>query len=111
MQCSLESVLALFATMTADGWDTAAPLTWAFFFVDARKGPLLKVSGVLKDHRYTAEPLYQSEDGAWVLQVTKTEALTAEILHRRNQAFNDLAKHCGCELYDGWDVGKAKEER
>ncbi|MBU2260196.1 ribonuclease E inhibitor RraB [Patescibacteria group bacterium] len=109
MQSSLERVLALFVRMTADGWDTAAPLTWAFYFVNSRKAPLLKIGAVLKDHRYTAGSLYQSEDGAWVLQVTKTEALTAENLHRRNQAFNDLAEHCGCELYDGWDVGKAKE--
>ena len=106
MQCNLESVQATFAKMTADGWDANTPLKWGFFFVHSSKEPLLKVFGELQDHGYKTESIHQSDDGAWVLQVSKTEVLAAEKLHRRNLAFNDLADHCGVDSYDGWDVGK-----
>jgi hypothetical protein len=109
MICSLENVLEIFARMEADGWNTATPLKWGFFFVHSTKEPLNAVFAELKGHNYKVESLHQTDDGKWVLQVSKTEVLPAEKLHRRNVAFNDLAEHCGVELYDGWDVGKAEE--
>ena len=41
-----------------------------------------------------------------MLTVSKIDILTAEKLHKRNIAFNELAKFCGIDLYDGWDVEK-----
>jgi hypothetical protein len=35
-----------------------------------------------------------------------SEILTPEKLHKRNIAFNELARHCEVELYDGWAVEK-----
>jgi hypothetical protein len=46
------------------------------------------------------------DDDFWRLHITKIETLTPELLHKRNIAFNELAKHCDVELYDGWDVEK-----
>ena len=106
MICRLESVIAIFAKMENDGWNTAIPLKWSFFFVHATKEPLNALFAELKNHSYEVESLHQTADGKWVLQVSKTDTLPAEKLHRRNIAFNDLAAHCGVELYDGWDVGK-----
>src|SRR5205823_4593795 len=93
MQCNLESVQTTLAKMAADGWDTNAPLKWGFFFAHSSKEPLLKVVTELKDHEYHVESIHQSEDETWVLQVSKTEVLAAEKLHRRNIAFNELAAH------------------
>ena len=64
--------------------------------VDLRRGNILVAEQLL----------HGADDGAWVLQVSKTEVLAADKLHRRNLAFNDLAAHCGVDSYDGWDVGK-----
>jgi hypothetical protein len=108
MQWSLENAQAAFAKMTANGWDTAAPLKWGFFFMHSSKEPLLSVFGELKNHAYVLESLHQAEDGTWVLQVSKTEILAADKLHRRNISFCELAQHCGVDLYDGWDAGKAE---
>ncbi len=110
MICRLESVLATFAKMEDEGWNTATPLKWSFFFVHSTKEPLNAVFAELKDHNYEVESLHQTGDGKWVLQVSKTEALPAEKLHRRNISFNDLAGHFGVELYDGWDVGKPADK-
>jgi hypothetical protein len=108
MQCNLENVQAMFAKMAMDGWNTDAPLKWGFFFIHSSEKPLLKVFGELKDHGYILESIHQAEDEMWVLQVSKTEILGAEKLHRRNIAFNGLAQHCRVDLYDGWDVGEAE---
>jgi hypothetical protein len=41
----------------------------------------------------------------WQLCTTKKEILLADKLHRRNIAFDELAKYMNGE-YDGWDVSK-----
>jgi len=99
----------MFAKMKSNGWDTTLPLKWGFFFVHPNEAPLHSVYEELKDHDYRLESLHHADDGQWVLQVSKTEILTAEKLHRRNMAFNELAEHCGVDLYDGWDVGKPED--
>ncbi len=109
MNCSLERLLAMFAMMEADGFNASTTMKWGFFFVHSSEEPLNAVFAELKNHNYTFESLHQADSGKWVLQVSKTEVLSAEKLHRRNMAFNDLAEHCGVELYDGWDVGKPGE--
>jgi hypothetical protein len=53
---------------------------------------------------YRVEAL-QRVEGKGVLHVARTEALSAETLHWRNMGFNDLATHCGVDLYDWCDVG------
>ena len=67
--------------------------------------PLSCVLKELEGHNYQLERLEPTDDGTWVLAVSKCETLAADKLHRRNQAFNELAEYCGAELYDGWDVG------
>jgi Regulator of ribonuclease activity B len=67
--------------------------------------PLHRVLQELEGYNYNLERLEESDDGTWVLAVSKCEALAADKLHRRNQSFNELAEYCGAELYDGWDVG------
>jgi hypothetical protein len=52
------------------------------------------------------ESLHEADDKSWVLQVSKSEVLDPEKLHKRNISFNQLAEYCEVELYDGWDVGK-----
>ncbi|MBN1919535.1 MAG: ribonuclease E inhibitor RraB [Verrucomicrobia bacterium] len=108
MEHGLENVKALFARMAADGWDTAAPLKWGFFFIHSSREPLLEVVAELKDYGYSVESLDTNDDGQWVLQVSKTEVLAAEKLYRRNLSFSELAEYCGVDSYDGWDVGRTE---
>jgi hypothetical protein len=58
----------------------------------------------LVDHEYKVENVSDNEE-EWVLQVSKVESLTPDKLHRRNVAFNELAKAYNA-FYDGWDVGQ-----
>ena len=102
---NLESVQSIFSKMQSEGLDINKPLKWGFFFIDKNKESLLKVFNELKDYQYTIESLHESDDGRWVLQVSKIETLLPEKLHRRNISFNELAEHFNVELYDGWDVG------
>lgn len=106
MEPNLETIQTAFAKMRADGWDLSSPLKWGFFFVHSSKEPLLRVFDEMKDHNYRIESLESNEDEEWTLQVSKTEVLAADKLHRRNIAFNELAEHCEVKLYDGWDVGQ-----
>jgi hypothetical protein len=108
MDPNLETVQALFAKMNADGLDTSKPLKWGFFFMDKTKDNLLEVVHELSGYNYMVDSLHRSDDGTWVLLVNKVEVLTPENLHKRNIAFNELAEHCGVELYDGWDVGNSE---
>ncbi|MBF9222085.1 ribonuclease E inhibitor RraB [Hymenobacter ruricola] len=108
MNASLESVVDMFRKMEANGWDINSALKWGFFFFDKDKDKLLDVFSELEDSQYKIEELHQADAGDWVLQVSKIDTLTPEKLHRRNLAFNELAAHCGVELYDGWDVGKVE---
>ena len=106
MEIDIEHLREMFARMASDGFDIQSPLKWGFFFVDPNKTNLLKVHAELSDHGYHIEDLHESDDGNWVLQVSKTEVLSLEKLHRRNLAFNELAEFCEVSLYDGWDVGR-----
>ena len=63
----------------------------------------------LSDDNFMLESLYESSDCEWVFEVSKVEVLSAEKLHRRNMAFNELAEVCHVQLYDGWDVEKVEE--
>ncbi len=109
MKADLETVTGIFARMQEDGLDPNKPLKWGFFFIDRAKNNLQKVISELGGHGYVTESMHQTDDGYWVLQVSKTDTLTPEKLHKRNIAFNELSEYCGVELYDGWDVGKPED--
>ena len=68
----------------------------------------MKIYAELSEYGYSVQELHQSDDGMWVLQISKTEILHLEKLHRRNIAFNELADYCNVSLYDGWDVGRVE---
>jgi regulator of ribonuclease activity B len=106
MECNFGRLLEMFDLMNRDGLNTGQPLKWGFFFMDSAVEPLRCVLQELEGHDYQLERLEAAEDGTWVLAVSKCEVLNAEKLHRRNEAFNKLAEHCGAEDYDGWDVGR-----
>ncbi len=106
MDANFERLSELFRRMEADGFDTGRPLKWGFFFFDPTEASLHKVLEELGSHDYVVEQFEETEDAKWVLQVSKTETLTPEKLHRRNIAFNELAQFFGVALYDGWDVGR-----
>ncbi|HJW02455.1 MAG TPA: ribonuclease E inhibitor RraB [Azospira sp.] len=108
MKPDIDSLRTIFDRMAKDGIGVETPLKWGFFFVDPEKSSLLKVHAELTDHDYHIEELFESDDGNWVLQVSKTEVLSIDKLHRRNIAFNALAEHCGVSLYDGWDVSSVE---
>lgn len=105
MECDFDQLLEMFAQMSRDGLDTSQPLKWGFFFMDPDVEPLRCVLKELEGHDYQLERLESTDDGIWVLAVSKCEVLAADKLHRRNQSFNELAEYCGAEVYDGWDVG------
>ena len=109
MESNLENIVRIFNEMQKNGWDTTSPKKWGFFFMNSSPEPLKKLFKELEEYEYKCESLHQASDGTWVLQASKTETLTTEKLHRRNLSFNDLAVHCGVELYDGWDVGNPGE--
>ena len=106
MVTSLESLQDVFNKMNNEGWNTNSMLKWGFFFFDKDQDKLLSLFTELENHTYQIEELHQTDDDDWVLHVSKLDVLTPEKLHRRNIAFNELAAHCGVELYDGWDVGQ-----
>jgi hypothetical protein len=104
MKADLENLKKLFAKMKTDGFDTSRELRWGFLFIDNPKDALLEIYDELKDHGYTLVELESIEGGEWKLYVTKVDTLTAEGLHLRNIAFNELVDRYGVKLYDGWDV-------
>lgn len=105
MISNLERLVEIFNKMNADGFDTSMPLKWGFYFMDTDKEKLQAVFNELRDYNYTLEDINWSND-KWTLHASKIDTLTAEKLHKRNIAFNELASYCNIELYDGWDVGK-----
>jgi hypothetical protein len=92
--------------MNKDGWDMSMPMKWGFFFINSDQELLKQVYEVLKDYNYHLESVHQADETTFVLQVSKTEILTALKLHARNQSFNQLAEQLHIDCYDGWDVGK-----
>ncbi|MBE9466634.1 ribonuclease E inhibitor RraB [Dyadobacter subterraneus] len=103
MESNLENLEELFKKMNNDNFDTTSILKWGFYFYGQSQETLQKVWVELTGHDYNLEELVDSE-GEWKLLVTKLDILTPLKLHKRNIAFNELAKFCGADLYDGWDV-------
>ncbi len=106
MEARLDKVQEMFGRMRNDGLDTSAPLQWGYFFVNKSSDILDELAAQLKEFDYRKESLHQSEDGTWVLQLSKIETHTPESLHARNEKFNSLVKDWDIDLYDGWDVGR-----
>lgn len=106
MQTDLNNIQFSFDKMGKDGFDITSELKWGFFFFNNNVESLKKVYEELKDHNYTLEKLEEIDPGEWKLQVSKNEISSADKLHRRNIAFNELAEYCDVDLYDGWDVEK-----
>ena len=106
MTSNLDNLIEIFRKMKADGFDIMSPLKWGFYFVDPSEEKLPYVFDQLKDSDYHLEDIYLADDGKWTLHASKIDTLTAEKLHKRNIAFNELADLCQIEMYDGWDVEK-----
>ena len=92
--------------MAAHGVDVSGLLNWGYFFMDNSRDSIDAIQAKLIAHGCRHESIHQADDGTWVLQVSRTEALTPNKLHERNIAFNQLAASCGVDSYDGWDVGR-----
>jgi hypothetical protein len=105
MEPNQDSIDAMYAKMEDNGWNTAKPLKWGFFFFSKDEGNLKGIYAELMDHSYNVESVHQNEDGDYVLQVSKVEILPSDKLFRRCHAFNELAEAYD-SLYDGWDVGE-----
>ena len=104
METNLKKLEEIFAEMAKDGVDIAFPLKWGFYFVDQNKDKLQNVFNEVKEHGYKMEHIELIDENEWQLMVTKKEILTAEQLHKRNLAFNELADRLEVDCYDGWDV-------
>ena len=105
MECNEENINSAFSKMESEGWKIKEPLKWGFFFFSNEEDNLKSIFSELSDHNYKIESTHKNEDNEWVMQVSKTEVLAPDKLHRRNIAFNELADAYGY-YYDGWDVGK-----
>jgi hypothetical protein len=106
MKSDFGKLEAIFQNMADDGFDTTKPLKWGFYFFDQHKSKLVQIYNELRDNNYVQEGIEQMDDKSWRLFVTKIEVLNAEMLHKRNNAFNDLVSHFDADLYDGWEVEK-----
>jgi hypothetical protein len=111
MTTNLHNITEVFKEMQSNDFDTNSPLKWGFYFVDPNKEKLETLFEELKDNNYILEDIYLSEenDKEWTLHVSKIEILTPDKLHKRNNAFNELAEYCEVALYDGWDVEKINQ--
>lgn len=98
------------AGIEQSGWNLQEPHKWSYYFYDENRQALNRLFEELSDDKFQLESLTQSDDEEWILHVSKIEVLTAEKLHRRNMAFNELAETCNVQLYDGWDIEKVKAE-
>lgn len=107
MISSLDNLEIIFSKIQFDGFDSNFPLKWGFYFVDQSKDKLESVYDELKEKGYKQEGICKiNGESKWTLHASKIDILTPEKLHKRNQAFNNLADYCEIELYDGWDVEK-----
>lgn len=107
METNLENVKVIFEKMMCEGWNTSSPLKWGYFFFDKRKKKLKSAYDEIKNSGYTLESIFKSDDGYWIMQITKTEIHSPESLNARNEAMNRLADYFEIKLYDGWDVGES----
>lgn len=110
MNSSIEKLIEAFDNMKSNGFDIDGPLNWGFYFVDKNKKNLKALFDELEEKNYILIDIYKI-DGSdkWTLHASKIDILTPEKLHKRNNAFNDLADFCDVELYDGWDVEKISD--
>jgi Regulator of ribonuclease activity B len=107
MLSDLNRLIATFEQMEKDGFDTKQQLRWGFFFIDSDEIKLRNLYKELIESGYALTSLEKTDNPhLWALYVNKIDVLSPEKLHKRNIAFNQLAEHCGVELYDGWDVEK-----
>jgi len=105
MEPSQQDIDEIYSQMENGGWDTASDLKWGFFFFSEAEDKLKDIYSELADHDYSIENVRKNEDGEWILQVSKVEALAPDKLFRRCVAFNELAAAYGAH-FDGWDVEK-----
>lgn len=98
------STKKLLADMEQSGVDFSKPLKWHFFFYDEERQRLNRLFEELADDKFVLESITESDDGEWILDVSKVETLSAEQLHRRNMALNEIAEAYDVQLYDGWDI-------
>lgn len=104
MIADFPSTKKLLAGMEQSGLDFNKPLKWRFFFYDEERQRLNRLFEELSDDKFVLESIRESGDGEWILEVSKLEVLSAEKLHRRNLALNELAEAYGVQAYDSWDV-------
>jgi hypothetical protein len=104
MNADLDQTIDAFQQMESGGLDINGPLKWGYFFMDSSHHAIDAIQRKLGSE-FRHESTHQADDGDWVLQVSKIEALTPQALHERNIAFNELAASNGISSYDGWDVG------
>jgi hypothetical protein len=106
MDARLDTVQEMFSRMHGDGLDTSTPLQWGYFFANNAPALLEELVVKFKEFGYRKKALQQSDDGGWVLHLSKVETHTDESLHARNEKFNALVDDWGIDLYDGWDVDR-----
>ncbi len=101
----LDPLEEAFARMQrAPGFDVSKPIQWGYFFVAAKKAPLVAVRRELELQGYSFVNERVDGSGEHWLQVSRLEVHSAFSLRARNLQLSELArKHIGVE-YDGWDV-------
>ncbi|MDX2045471.1 MAG: ribonuclease E inhibitor RraB [Chitinophagaceae bacterium] len=106
MNSNLERLEDVFKKMQTNSFNVEADLKWGFYFIDYQKEKLVKIFDELKENNYKIESLKLNDENLWQLHVSKIDMLTPEKLHKRNEAFNELADFFEIFSYDGWDVEK-----
>ena len=101
----LDPLEEAFARMqTAPGFDVSKPIQWGYFFVAAKKAPLVAVRRELELQGYSFVSERVDGSGEHWLQVSRLEVHSIISLRTRNLQLSELAKkHTGVE-YDGWDA-------
>lgn len=107
MKANFENLQTIFSKMETSGFDFNQKHRWSFYFFHSDRLNLMNTFSELRDYDYSLEFLKKVK-GGWKLKVSKLEVLGIEKLHRRNQAFNELATYCSVDLYDGWEVENYK---
>ena len=90
-------------------WQLEGPMLWGFFFLDDDLPRLTKTLDELERDGYRFVELIarKSTRGKFLLHVQRVEALSADALRKRNQAFCELADSMGIRSYEGMEVGPA----
>jgi hypothetical protein len=104
-EISLSQIESIFQQMeTQSKWNTKAKLLWGYFFFDADKAKLQKLSAQLANEGYREVELFFN-DHTYTLHIEKAELHTPQTLFDRNNYFSSLAKKNCIKTYDGFDVG------